>query len=103
MTIRQRKTTSYHGRTSCTLVEVYASIANCKHVAETQATLAGAFTTLETPKKHLSHIQKKLEEINLRKKLPCAEAQLNKRRDEEAQRWPNNPEVAHDCQGPRIN
>ena len=78
MTIKQRKTTSHCGRTSCTLVEVSANIADRKNVAKTQATLAGASTNLETPREHFSHIQKELEEINFRKKLACAKAQLKK-------------------------
>ena len=78
MTTGQKKTTSHCGQTSCTLVEVSASIANREHVAKTQATLAGASTNLETPRNYLSHVQKKLEEINLRKELACAEAQLKK-------------------------
>ena len=78
MTTGQKKTTSHCGQTSRTLVEVPASIANRKHVAKTQATLARVFTNLKTPRKRLSHIQKELEEINLHKKLVCAEAQLKK-------------------------
>ena len=78
MTTGQRKTTSYCGRTSRTLAKVSASIADRKHIAETHATLAGASTNLETPRKHLSHIQKELEEINLHKELACTEAQLKK-------------------------
>ena len=98
----QRKTTSYCGQTSCTLLNVFASIDNRKHVAKTQARLAGVFTNLETPRKTprecFSHVQKKLEEINFRKELACAEAQLKKRQNEKAQGWLNNPEVVHDCQ-----
>ena len=74
MTIKQRKTTSHCGQTSRTLVEVPTNIDGCKHVAKTQATLAGASTNLKTPKEHLSHIQKELEEFNLCKELACAEA-----------------------------
>ena len=102
-TTGQRKTISHYGQTSCTLAEVFASIDNRKHVAEIQSTLARASTNLETPREYLNHIQKKLEEINLRKELGYVEAQLKKRQDKEAQRWPNNPEIAHDCQGSQKN
>ena len=103
MTTAQKKITSYCGRTSCTWVEVSASIADRKHVAKTQATLAGAFTNLKTPRKRLSHVQKELVEINLCEDLACAKAQLKKRQDKKAQGWPNNLEVAQDCQKSRIN
>ena len=86
MTTGQRKTTSHCGQTSCTLVEVSANTENRKHVVETQATLARASTNLETPRELFSHVQKELEEINLRKELACAKAQLKKRREEEVQR-----------------
>ena len=95
MTTGQRKTISHCGRTSCTLVEVSTSIADRKHVAKTQATLARASTNLEMPKKRLSHVQKKLKKINLCKELARTEAQLKKRQKKEAQEWPNDPEVAH--------
>ena len=58
MKTRQRKTISHCGRTSRILVEVSASIADRKHVAETQATLAKASTNLETLRKHFNYIQK---------------------------------------------
>ena len=103
MTIGQKKTTSHCGWTSCTLVKVSASIVDYKHIAKTQATLARASTNLETPRKRLSYVQKELKKINLCKELARAEAQLKKRRDKEAQRWQNDPEVAHDCQRSRIN
>ena len=74
MTTGQRRTTSHCGRTSLTLVEVSASIANRKHIAKTQATLAKASTNPETPKEHLSQVQKELDKINLREKLACTEA-----------------------------
>ena len=95
MTTGQRKTTSHCSWTSRTLVDVSANIANCKHVAKTQATLAGAFTNPEMPRECLSHVQKNLEKINLRKDLACTEAQLKKCQDKKAQGWPNNLEVAH--------
>ena len=79
MTTEQRKTTSHHGQTSRTSVGVCASTGKCKHVAKTQATLAGAFTNLKAPKKRLSYVQKKLEKINFCKELACAEAKLKKR------------------------
>ena len=72
MTTRQKKTTGHCGRTNRTLVEVSASIADRKHVAETQATLFGASTNLETLRERLSHVQKELKEINLHRKLACA-------------------------------
>ena len=103
MTTGQRKTTSHCGWTSCTLVEVSASIANCKHVVKTQATLAGASPNPRTPKERLSHIQIELEKINLHKELARAKAQLKKQQDEKARGWPNDPEVAYDCQIPQIN
>ena len=53
---------------------------------------------LEMPKECLSHVQKKLKEINLCKELTRAEAQQKKCRDKEAQGWLNNPEIAHNHQ-----
>ena len=79
------------------LAEISVSIDNCKHIAKTQATLGRASPNLKTPREHFSHVQIKLKEINLCQKLACAEAQLKKCQDKEAQRWPNNPEVAHNC------
>ena len=98
MTTKPKKTTSHYGRTSCTLVKVSAGIGNCEHIAKTQATVVKASTNLKTPKEHLGHVHKKLKKINLCKELACVEAQLKKRQDKEAQKWPNNPKVAHDCQ-----
>ena len=84
MTTKQSKTTNHHGWTDCILVKVSVSIANCKHVAKTQARLTGASTNLVTPKECFSHVQKEIKKINLRKELARAKAQLKKRRDEEA-------------------
>ena len=86
MTTKQKKTTSHCGRTSCTLVKVSTGIGNREHIAKTQATVAKAFTNLETPKEHLGHVHKELKEINLCKELACVEAQLKKRQDKEAQK-----------------
>ena len=54
MTTGQRKTTNHCGWTRRTLVKVFASIADRKHIAETQATLAGVSTNLKTLRECLS-------------------------------------------------
>ena len=58
---------------------------------------------VETPRECLNHVQKELEEINLHKELACVKASMEKRQDEEAQKWPNEPKVACDCQKQQKN